>query len=32
MTAFLAFAWRRVRSRSAEIRKELERYLEDLRR
>lgn len=30
VTAFLAFAWRRAKSRSREIRRELERYLEDL--
>ena len=30
VTAFLAFAWRRVKSRSPEIRRELERYLNDL--
>jgi hypothetical protein len=30
VTAFLAFAWRRVRSRSREIRRELEGYLKDL--
>jgi hypothetical protein len=30
VTAFLAFAWRRVKSRSLETRRELERYLEDL--
>jgi hypothetical protein len=29
VTAVLAFAWRRVKSRSREIRRELERYLED---
>ena len=31
LTAFLAVAWRRVRSRSKEACRELERYLEDLR-
>ena len=30
VTAFLAFAWRRARLRSREVRRELERYLEDL--
>ncbi len=30
VTAFLAFAWRRVKSRSLETRRELERYLNDL--
>lgn len=30
LTAFLAFAWRRAKSRSKEVRRELERYLRDL--
>ena len=30
MTAFLAFAWRKAKSRSGEIRRELQRYLRDL--
>ena len=30
VTAFLAFAWRRAKSRSGELRDELERYLKDL--
>jgi hypothetical protein len=32
LTAFLAFAWRRAKSRSGEIRRELEHYLKDLER
>ena len=30
MTAFLAFAWQKAKSRSGEIRRELQRYLKDL--
>jgi hypothetical protein len=32
VTAFLALAWSKARSRSAEIQRELERYLQDLKK
>ena len=32
VTAFLAVAWRKAKSRSAEIQRELEHYLDDLKR